>query len=378
MAKDIGPSGDFITTWASAGTKAEAPTVDHENGAIANTIARSDYYNNELYKLSTSINYGFRKGVVEWDGTKTYSIGDVVEHNDKLWVATSANLNSEPTDLNANWDRSLYRSEDAVVLRDGSKALTGNWDVGAFDITNIGSLSAINASITNITADVNMSSNNISGVSTITATNGSFTNITSNVDFGANNITGVGSLAATSITSQSLTMTPEVPGTAEGGQITLQRPDTGSSFNQNIRFDVAGDLVRTFTTDHAGSTKGVLVDYNNLSAGNIRELIHLDNLGTETASWYNTVVGSAPSSQASYPIGTILMVYRNSGFGTINPLHLIFGSELTVGSNLQPTATSNYDGVPFIVVGGLPGTWKGLSYFPSAVGEVVGLAVRVL
>jgi hypothetical protein len=378
MAKDIGPSGDFITTWASAGTKAEAPTVDHENGAIANTIARSDYYNNELYKLSTSINYGFRKGVVEWDGTKTYSIGDVVEHNDKLWVATSANLNSEPTDLNANWDRSLYRSEDAVVLRDGSKALTGNWDVGAFDVTNIGSLSATNANITNITADVNLSSNNISGVSTITATNGSFTNITSNVDFGANDITGVGSLAATSITSQSLTMTPEVPGTIEGGQLALQRPDTGSSFNQDVLFDVSGDTVRIFSNDHGGvSFKGALINFNNIVAGNVREIIHLDNLGVETASWYRNIVGSTPGSQSSYPLGTILMVYT-TGQATFNPLQIISGSVLSVGGCRQPPATFDFDSSFFTPTGNLPGTWKNLSMLVSGTSEAVGLAVRVL
>jgi hypothetical protein len=114
MAKDIGPSGDFITTWASSGNKNEAPTAEHETGAVQG-IANSSYYNNEMYKLSTSINYGFRKGVVEWGGAKTYSIGDVVEHNQALWIAIAASSNSEPTGLNSNWQK-VIQAEDPSSL----------------------------------------------------------------------------------------------------------------------------------------------------------------------------------------------------------------------------------------------------------------------
>lgn len=85
-------------------------------------------------------------------------------------------------------------------------------------------------------------------------------------------------------------------GGAEGGQLELERPSSGSTLGGNIVFDLVGDIVRIF--EGGGSTRGVSVNIADCAPGAATLLWHSGNDGTGSGLDADLLDGQHASSFA--------------------------------------------------------------------------------
>ena len=106
---------DF-TAWSEvAMDKLGGPYISNEIYNTGDIVTYSDGTSTSLYICNTDgttgswdnnkwdkVDYEERGGTA-WVSTITYFTGDMVTHNNDIWVATTSSTNSEPSESNADW-----------------------------------------------------------------------------------------------------------------------------------------------------------------------------------------------------------------------------------------------------------------------------------
>lgn len=103
MAKQIGDSA-LIDTWASNGNRVDPDLTKIEDGWLFGEQPPHEYMNWLQNQHGQKINYLLRSGVPEWNAETSYVTGDVTQHLGSVWLAQASNSNSEPSGANANWE----------------------------------------------------------------------------------------------------------------------------------------------------------------------------------------------------------------------------------------------------------------------------------
>ena len=114
MAKTTGDSlkievwgSDRVAQGASALVAPSQSTI--EKGFV-DGIASANDFTWVPNVLGAKINHVLQNGVPLWNATTAYVAGNVVTDEGAVWVALASNTNSNPSDVNANWDKLITSS----------------------------------------------------------------------------------------------------------------------------------------------------------------------------------------------------------------------------------------------------------------------------
>ena len=158
MAQEIADS-KLLDTWGSSGAKIEPDISKIIEGWQLGEQPPHEYMNWLQNTFGSKLNHILKNGVASWNNTTQYLAGSSVQHNGNVWLCKATNINSAPTDANANWTR-IITVEALVNLLVGYVATTGNQTItGAKTFSGLSKTSIGDNTLEVITS----SSNNAAG-----------------------------------------------------------------------------------------------------------------------------------------------------------------------------------------------------------------------
>lgn len=115
MAQEIADS-KLIDTWGSSGTKIEPDISKIIEGWQLGEQPPHEYMNWLQNTFGSKLNHILKNGIAEWNNETEYLAGSSVQHSEKVWICETANTNSEPTELNANWEKVAINKDLTVTV----------------------------------------------------------------------------------------------------------------------------------------------------------------------------------------------------------------------------------------------------------------------
>lgn len=115
MAQEIADS-KLLDTWGSGGAKIEPDISKIIEGWQLGEQPPHEYMNWLQNTFGSKLNHILKNGVVSWNNTTQYLAGSSVQHNGNVWLCKATNTNSEPTDLNANWEKVAINKDLTVTV----------------------------------------------------------------------------------------------------------------------------------------------------------------------------------------------------------------------------------------------------------------------
>ena len=100
--KEIGTK-KLIKTWASQGTKTQPDHAKFQEGWAFGEQPPREWVNYLYNQFGAQANYFLQKGLSEWDNETPYGENSFVQHNGRIWRATTINEDSEPAFGNGDW-----------------------------------------------------------------------------------------------------------------------------------------------------------------------------------------------------------------------------------------------------------------------------------
>lgn len=116
MSQEIADS-KLIDTWGSSGTKIKPDISKIIEGWQLGEQPPHEYMNWLQNTFGSKLNHILKNGVAGWNNETEYLAGASVQHSGNVWLCKTTNTNSEPTGLNANWEK-LAISKDLTVTVD--------------------------------------------------------------------------------------------------------------------------------------------------------------------------------------------------------------------------------------------------------------------
>ena len=115
MAQEIANS-KLLDTWGSGGTKIEPDISKIIEGWQLGEQPPHEYMNWLQNTFGSKLNHILKNGVAKWDGETEYLAGASVQHSGSVWLCKTTNTNSEPTELNANWEKVAINKDLTVSV----------------------------------------------------------------------------------------------------------------------------------------------------------------------------------------------------------------------------------------------------------------------
>lgn len=115
MAQEIADS-KLLDTWGSSGRKIEPDITKIIEGWQLGEQPPHEYMNWLQNTFGSKLNHILKNGVAEWNNKTEYLSGSSVKHNGNVWICETTNTNSEPTNLNANWEKVAINKDLTVTV----------------------------------------------------------------------------------------------------------------------------------------------------------------------------------------------------------------------------------------------------------------------
>lgn len=115
MAQEIADS-KLIDTWGSSGTKIEPDISKIIEGWQLGEQPPHEYMNWLQNTFGSKLNHILKNGIAKWDDETEYLAGASVQHSGSVWLCETTNTKSEPTDLNANWEKVAINKDLTVTV----------------------------------------------------------------------------------------------------------------------------------------------------------------------------------------------------------------------------------------------------------------------
>ena len=115
MAQEIADS-KLLDTWGSSGAKIEPDISKIIEGWQLGEQPPHEYMNWLQNTFGSKLNHILKNGVPQWEDTKEYLAGASVQHSGSIWLCETTNTNSEPTELNANWEKVAINKDLTVTV----------------------------------------------------------------------------------------------------------------------------------------------------------------------------------------------------------------------------------------------------------------------
>ena len=115
MAQEIADS-KLLDTWGSSGTKIEPDISKIIEGWQLGEQPPHEYMNWLQNTFGSKLNHILKNGVATWNNETEYLAGASVQHNGSVWLCKTTNTNSEPTELNANWEKVAINKDLTVTV----------------------------------------------------------------------------------------------------------------------------------------------------------------------------------------------------------------------------------------------------------------------
>lgn len=115
MAQEIADS-KLLDTWGSSGTKIEPDISKIIEGWQLGEQPPHEYMNWLQNTFGSKLNHILKNGVAIWNNETEYLAGASVQHSGSTWLCETTNTNSEPTDLNANWEKAAINKDLTVTV----------------------------------------------------------------------------------------------------------------------------------------------------------------------------------------------------------------------------------------------------------------------
>lgn len=115
MAQEIADS-KLLDTWGSSGTKIEPDITKIIEGWQLGEQPPHEYMNWLQNTFGSKLNHILKNGIAKWDDETEYLAGASVQHSSSIWLCETTNTNSEPTDLNANWEKVAINKDLTVAV----------------------------------------------------------------------------------------------------------------------------------------------------------------------------------------------------------------------------------------------------------------------
>ena len=100
--KEIGTK-KLKKTWASQGAKTQPDHAKFQEGWSFGEQPPREWVNYLYNQFGAQANYFLQKGLSEWDDETPYGENSFVQHNGRIWRATTVNEDSEPAFGNGDW-----------------------------------------------------------------------------------------------------------------------------------------------------------------------------------------------------------------------------------------------------------------------------------
>lgn len=115
MAQEIADS-KLLDTWGSGGTKIEPDITKIIEGWQLGEQPPHEYMNWLQNTFGSKLNHILKNGVASWNNETEYLAGASVQHSGNVWICETTNTNSEPTGLNANWEKVAINKDLTVTV----------------------------------------------------------------------------------------------------------------------------------------------------------------------------------------------------------------------------------------------------------------------
>lgn len=115
MAQEIADS-TLLDTWASSGLIVEPDISKIIEGWQLGEQPPHEYMNWLQNTFGSKLNHILKNGIAEWNNETEYLAGSSVQHSGNVWICETTNTNSEPTDLNANWEKVAINKDLTVTV----------------------------------------------------------------------------------------------------------------------------------------------------------------------------------------------------------------------------------------------------------------------
>lgn len=115
MAQEIADS-KLLDTWGSSGTKIEPDVSKIIEGWQLGEQPPHEYMNWLQNTFGSKLNHILKNGIAEWNNETEYLAGSSVKHSGSVWLCETTNTNSEPTELNANWEKVAINKDLTVTV----------------------------------------------------------------------------------------------------------------------------------------------------------------------------------------------------------------------------------------------------------------------
>lgn len=115
MAQEIADS-KLLNTWGSSGTKIEPDISKIIEGWQLGEQPPHEYMNWLQNTFGSKLNHILKNGVATWNNETEYLAGSSVQHNGNVWLCKTTNTDSEPTELNANWEKVAINKDLTVTV----------------------------------------------------------------------------------------------------------------------------------------------------------------------------------------------------------------------------------------------------------------------
>ena len=115
MAQEIADS-KLLDTWSSSGTKIEPDISKIIEGWQLGEQPPHEYMNWLQNTFGSKLNHILKNGIAKWDDETEYLAGASVQHSGSIWLCETTNTNSEPTELNANWEKVAINKDLTVTV----------------------------------------------------------------------------------------------------------------------------------------------------------------------------------------------------------------------------------------------------------------------
>lgn len=115
MAQEIADS-KLLDTWGSSGIKIEPDISKIIEGWQLGEQPPHEYMNWLQNTFGSKLNHILKNGIAEWNDETEYLAGASVQHSGNEWICETTNTNSEPTDLNANWERVAINKDLTITV----------------------------------------------------------------------------------------------------------------------------------------------------------------------------------------------------------------------------------------------------------------------
>lgn len=115
MAQEIADS-KLLDTWGSSGAKIEPDISKIIEGWQLGEQPPHEYMNWLQNTFGSKLNHILKNGISEWNNETEYLAGASVQHSGNVWICKITNTNSEPTDLNANWEKVAINKDLTVTV----------------------------------------------------------------------------------------------------------------------------------------------------------------------------------------------------------------------------------------------------------------------